>query len=117
MEADEFYQAAKEPTFPDEMIFQIHAANPDNPGTFSRDGVNDTVDLMDAFIMARIFGTWKKTGLPPKHMKVHIKIEWEPEAELDLHTGEIPWFDGDLAGEGLTLVDGNNRIPRKPLDK
>lgn len=116
MEANEFYRQAIEPSFPDEMIFQIHAANPKNEGTFSREGVNDTVDLMDAFIMARIFATWKKTGKPPKHMKMHIKVEWEPETDIALAIGEIPWFDGDVAGEGLLQMDGNNRIPRKPLD-
>lgn len=112
MEADEFYGMAQEPSFPDEMIFQIHAANPKNPGTFSREGIEDTVELMDAFIMARVFGTWKKTGFPPKHMKVHVKLEWEPETELALRIGPVPWFDGDINGKGLTLVDGEHRIPR-----
>jgi len=112
MEADEFYGMAKEPGFPDEMIFQIHAANPKNEGTFSREGITDTVELMDAFIMARVFATWKKTGNPPKHMKMHVKIEWEPETNIALQIGDIPWFDGDLAGNGLTQVDGENRIPR-----
>lgn len=116
MDADEFYRMAIEPEFPDEMIFQIHAANPENPGTFSREGVADTVELMDAFIMARIFATWKKTGKPPKHMKMHVQVEWEPENELELHIGSVPWFDGDVAGVGLTMVDANHRIPRKPLD-
>ena len=112
MEADKFYGMATEPDFPNEMIFQIHAANPENPGTFSREGIADTVELMDAFIMARIFATWKKTGTPPKHMKAHLKIEWEPAEAIELQIGSVPWFDGDIAGKGLTLIDGEHRIPR-----
>jgi hypothetical protein len=114
LSADEFFKAAQEPHFLDEMLFQVNAVNPENDGTFSREGINDTVDLIDAFIMARIFGQWKKTGMPPKAMKMHLKIEWEYDP--DIAEGYLPYFDADISG-GLTQLDSEHRLPRKPLDR
>lgn len=110
MDADEFYKTAMEPGFMDEMVFQIHAANPKNPGTFSKEGVENTVDLMQSFIIARLMGRWKRTGKPPKEMKMHLKIEWVTDD--DIADGWLPYFDADIRGNGLTQVDGQNRIPR-----
>lgn len=109
MSADEFFKAAQHPDFLDEMLFQIKAANPENKGTFSREGINDTLDLIDAFIMARIFGQWRKTGIPPKAMKMHLKIEWEHDP--DIAQGWLPYFDADIT-QGLTQLDSEHRIPR-----
>lgn len=114
MDADEFYLKAKEPNFPDEMAFQIKAVNPENKGTFSRQGVEDTVDLMQGFIIARLMGTWKKTGVPPRVMNMTLKIDWEYDPEIA--AGFLPYFDADIKGVGLTQVDGEHRIPRKRLD-
>lgn len=110
MDADEFYTQAVDPAFPDEMIFQIRAENPKNPGTFSREGLTDTVDMMDAFIMARIMGQWKKTARPPKAMRMHLKIMWD--ADPDIEESYLPWFDGTLR-EGPTQLDGKHRVPRR----
>lgn len=112
MDAEEFYQEARKPDFPDEMVFQIAAKNPANKGTFSREAINDTVDLFDAFVMARIFGRWAKTDKPPKKIKLHVKIDWELDDEVELEIGP-PWFSGEVDDIGLTQVDGQHRIPRK----
>lgn len=113
MNADEFYLEARRADFPDEMVFQIAAKNPANKGTFSREAINDTVDLFDSFVMARIFGQWTRTGKPPKEIKLHVKIEWELDNEIALETGP-PWFSGEVDDMGLTQIDGERRIPRKP---
>jgi hypothetical protein len=113
LSADEFFQQAQHPDFLDEMLFQVKAVNPENEGTFSREGVNDTVDLIDAFITARIFGQWRKTGKPPKAMKMHLKIEWEYDP--DIREGLLPYFDADIA-PGLTQLDSERRLPRKRVD-
>lgn len=113
MNAEEFYQEARKPNFPDEMVFQIAAKNPKNKGTFSREAITDTVDLFDAFIMARIFGRWAETNQPPKKIKMHVKIEWELEDELVLEIGP-PWFSGEVDDIGLAQIDGEHRMPRKP---
>jgi hypothetical protein len=114
MDADAFYAKAQEPNFPDEMAFQIKVANPEDGKTFSREGVEDTVDLMQGFIIARLLATWRKTGVPPQTMNMTLKIDWEYDP--DIAAGFLPYFDADVKGVGLTQVDGEHRIARKRLD-
>lgn len=116
MEADEFYQLAKKPDFPDEMVFQISAVNPDNPGTFSREGVSGVATQMETFLLARIFGHWAKSGKPPKEMKIQVKIEWKTSDEAELAIEQLPWFAGEIDARGMSIIDGRNRIPRDTLD-
>jgi hypothetical protein len=111
MDGDEFYGRAIQPDFPDEMVFQIRVGNPDNKGTFSKDGILDTVDLMGKFILARVIGTWEKTGKPPRVMNVALKIKWENDDNIA--EGFLPYFDADITGESLTQIDTTHR---KPLD-
>lgn len=110
LSADEFFKAAQHPDFLDEMLFQVQTQNQGKERTFSREGLDDTLDLMDAFIMARLFGQWKKTSLPPQSMKIHLKIEWEHDP--DIREGMLPYFDADIA-EGQTQIDSKHRVPRE----
>jgi len=107
---DKFYDKAQQPDFPDEMVFRITAENPDNPGTFSKEGMNGLSDNFYTFLLARVFARWQKTGKPPKGMTVHISIDWDDTGER-----EIPWFHYEMVegDTGLTQIDGRHRIPRK----
>ena len=109
IDADVFYQEAQQPDFPDEMLFQIGKENPDNEGTFSREGIADIVDMIEAFIMARLLGQWKKTGKPPKVLKMHLKMEWEHDPHIA--EGSLPYVES-LLWDGQIQIDSERRIPR-----
>jgi hypothetical protein len=111
-DADQFYEMAKHPLFPDKMTFQIRVANPANPYSFSKEGIEGTVDQMQAFIVARVMGQWRKTGKPPREMQIEVAINWKYEPEDVLSLGDMPWFNRDEDKGGLTQLDGEHRISR-----
>lgn len=111
MNARDFYEQATQPSFPDVMDFQIRVANPKNDGTFSREGIQDTIALVDNFVMARTLARWRKTGRPPKVMRIEVEVKWEEDPNIA--DGWNPYFDGDVAGTGLTQIDIENLAPRK----
>lgn len=106
---EEFYEMAVHPDFPDVMDFRITTANPENPYTFSREGVEGIVDQIDGYIMARTMGKWAKDGEPPKELTIHVSLEWS-----DHDSKDIVWYrwheDGD--DKGMEQIDGMLRIPR-----
>lgn len=110
MDAETFFEKAKQADFPDEMAFQIRVNNPENELSFSREGIVDTVDLIQSFIMARILGQWKKTGKPPKVMNMHLSIAWENDDNIA--ESFLPYFDADI-NEGLTQIDSQYRDSRR----
>jgi hypothetical protein len=118
MDADQFYELAVDPNFPNEMIFSLNAVNPENPTTFSKEGVEGITDQLHHFLMARIFGSWKKTNMPPKHMKVHVSLTFDDVShdESELYDGALPWFSGEVDDIGLLQADGQHRIPRDGID-
>ncbi len=110
MDSDKFYEMAGEPGFPDEMNFQLAVSDttPEDR-TFSREGIGEVVDNMDAFIMARIFAYWKRTGKPARRMRFTISMDFEdPESVTNM---DLPYYEGEDMG-GLLQVDGQVRIPR-----
>lgn len=118
MDSDEFYKLAVDPDFPNEMIFSLNAVNPDNPATFSKEGVEGITDQIHYYMMARIFGTWKRTGVAPKYMKAVVSLSFDdkPHDESELYDGQLPWFSGETDDIGLLQVDGRHRIPRDGID-
>lgn len=116
MDAEQFYKLAAEPEFDDSMVFRLENTNPDNPYTFSHDGVENIVDHIHDFIIARTMGTWAKTGSPPKKVSIGVTLLFDKSD--DGMSPALPWWEGkDSQNEGLSLLDGEHRIPRKHLDR
>ena len=106
---DTFYKLVVHPNFNDEMDFRLTAANPENTGTFSKEGIDGITDQIHAFIMGRVFGRWGKTGKPPKEMTVHLRIEW-----ADVVAEDLPWYKFKMMPNetGMEAIEGKSRIPR-----
>ena len=114
MERDEFYRMAVQPAFPDDMAFQLTHEDADPDRTFSIEGFEETIDQMQAFVMARSFAYWKKTGKPAKMMRAVLTVRFGDGSDtwLDPITEQdLPYFDIGVIG-GLTQLDGEKRIPR-----
>jgi len=106
MEADEFYKLAVDRNFPDQMLFQLAVAHPKPGRTFSKGAVAGIASNFHDFVMARIFGTWERTRVPPLEMEIEVKIHWK---QRNAEQSEFPFFTGDDTG-GLELLDGKHRI-------
>ncbi len=120
MDRDKFYEQAIQPEFDDHMIFQLDVTNPENPNSFSAEGVNDIMDQVQSFVLARTMGNWEKLHRPPKHMKMAVVLSFDtkPHDQTEIQAQEWPWFAGETDDLGLSQVEGSKRIPRKfPIDK
>jgi hypothetical protein len=109
MEAEEFYELAKDPNFPDEMGFDLTHENDDPSLTFSFEGIENVVDCVQDFIIARIHARWKMTGRAPKRMRVITQVEWDPKDRLA--DGSMPYYEGFIE-HGSLQIDGEHRRPR-----
>jgi hypothetical protein len=67
-------------------------------------------------MMARIFAYWKEHGRPAKELAFGITMAFADGTEEtdDSVLKELPNFIAEDSG-GLTQLDGERRIPRKPL--
>jgi len=94
MERGEFYEAAMQPDFPDEMAFQIDRAVIDNDPltTFSQEAVDELADQFRMFLMARIVGHGKRVGVMPKHMRATVTLDWNPSGQPVDDTTVGPYF-------------------------
>jgi hypothetical protein len=112
--ADEFYQLAKEPDFPDEMVFQLRLDDAAPEGnTFSSDGFNNISDQIHDFLIARTFARFKSTGVGPRELQAHVKLAWKSDTQFDLESiGRIPWYDLNDVAQGLSIIDGEHRVQR-----
>jgi len=111
MHEEDFWQFAQQPDFGDAMVFQLTAENPENTGTFSKEGFDDITDKVQMFLTARVFSNWQQTGEPPRKMRFTVSIDWDTKPLDELSDG-IPWFAGATDDIGLTQIDGEKRIPR-----
>lgn len=112
MDAKSFYEAASQPDAPDVMAFQLANVDADREKTFSKEGFDTITDQIHDFLVARTFGRWKLTKRGPKQLRVEVKLTWHNEPEELLEKGP-PWYNLKDAAEGLTQVDGKNRIPKE----
>ena len=106
---------AQDPTFPDEMMFELTAESPELDRTFSSTGMNQIADHMFVFMLARTFAFWKFAGNPARKMRVRLSMELLDENGnfIDrIENGALPYFEaGDI--NGLSQADGSKRIPRE----
>jgi len=106
---DDFYEDMLRPDAPDEMAFQIDRDKPNDPPgmTFSEEAINDLAEQFRMFLMARIYGQIKRTGLGPRHLRASVRLDWHPG---DPHTDEEvgPYYQ-IRADNGLTVIDGELR--------
>lgn len=116
MKAEEFYQMAMHPDFADEMTFQITADTDDPEKTFSREAFDETTDQIHDFLVARTFGRYKRTGRGPKKLQAHVVLKWVATDDDRLEARGIPWYNLRDMAEGLTQVDGQNRLARRRVD-
>lgn len=114
VEADEFYKLAMQPGFADEMAFDLRHNDPDPERTFSKEGVGEVLDHVHDFVLARVMGQWARSGSAPKHVRITVSMDWNDESDLSL--GALPFWRGEQDHGGLTVIDGQRRIPRG-LDK
>jgi hypothetical protein len=122
MDSDEFYEMAQDPTFPNEMMFELTAESPEPDRTFSSSGLNGIADQMYAFMLARTFSFWKFTGNPARKIRARLSLELlDADGNFidRIENGALPYFEaGDI--NGLSQADGSKRIPRErliPLDE
>jgi hypothetical protein len=109
-----FYESMMAPNAPDEMAFQIDRADdaPTAPGkeavaTFSQEAVNAIAEEFRMFLMARAYGRYKATGMPQRHLRAYVRLDWAPgDPRHDSKVG--PYFHID-ADTGLEPVDGTRR--------
>lgn len=106
---DEFYELMIAPGFPDEMNFQIEVPpeNRDGERTFSFEGIDGIADRVRDFMLARVHGKWKRSGVPPTALRVHVSLSWDGMTQEQLAKEDPPWY---AAGDhGGTLFDGEYR--------
>lgn len=106
IDTEEFYQAMMQPEAPDEMDFALTYVHPEKDRTFSKEGLESVLDQVHAFVMARLYGRWKGTGVPPQRLTVHVQLDWEGKP------GNVPFYLLDIETRGMTQADGEHRIPR-----
>jgi hypothetical protein len=115
MDAEAFYQEAQKPEFGDTMVFELENVNPNNEYSFSLDGVEGVTDQMRAFFLARTLSRWHVNDKPPKKARIVMRVVWDDMP--DVTNQPFPFFKAEFdSAIGLTLIDGEHRIPRKPLD-
>jgi len=106
---DEFYRAAIQPDFPDNMQFVLTATtNFGENVTFSQEGIDGMVEQLKSFIMARILGTWHKTNVAPHELTVNMRLEFKADEMEKLRKGDWPWWA--LVDEGKNHLDGSHRV-------
>jgi hypothetical protein len=113
MDADEFYDIMKEPDSPDEMLFEIRSTNPDLDRTFSADALDGMLDQIHAFVLARAMAFWRRSGTPPKHLRIALALGLGVgEAKDKIESFDLPYYTYDDPDLGLLQADGETRIPR-----
>jgi hypothetical protein len=115
MDRNEFFEAAMQADFPDEMAFQLDRADPSDPQTtFSQEGVNELAEQFRMFLMARIVGRGERTGTMPKHLRAMVTLDWNPRFDPVDDPSVGPFYHiGD--DQGLEPIDHTRRhVWRKP---
>jgi hypothetical protein len=110
MERQDFYEAAMQADFPDEMVFQLDRPTKDNDPltSFSQEGVNELAEQFRTFLMARIVGHGERVGVMPKHMRATVVLDWNPTGEPVNDPTVGPFFHiGD--DKGLSPMDHTHR--------
>jgi len=110
----DFYEAAMQPDFPDEMAFQIDRdmADDDPESTFSQEAVNEIAEQFRMFLMARLVGKIEGTGVGPRHLRATVNLDWKPSRHPkgDPTVGPFFHIKGD---EGMTPIDSTKRYDWK----
>lgn len=115
MDADEFFELVQTPGFGNEMVFQLNTDTPDPNRTFSREGIEATLDNVQNFVCASILRRFKETGEGPKRLSIQVSLKWSTESEARLEALSLPWWAAKDGGEAMRVYDGMRRIPRRPL--
>lgn len=107
---EEFYEAAMQPDFPDEIALQLDRADPETTplGTFSQEGVDALAEQFRMFVMARIVGRGEAVGALPRHLRAMVTLDWDPRRDVvnDPNVGPFFHIDND---RGLEPLDHTRR--------
>lgn len=115
MNADEFFELVQTPGFGNEMVFQLDTNTTEPRLTFSREGIETTLDNVHNFVCASILRRYKETGEGPKKLSIQVSLKWDAESEDRLEALPLPWWAAKDGGEAMKVYDGMRRIPRRPL--
>jgi len=112
MERSEFYELVMQPSFSDEMAFQLEREGDaeDDERTFSVEGIDGIARQVRDFMLARTYAQYAKTGKGPKRVRIEVNLKWETLPESDDHQ-YLPWFHLYDENHEFLKVDGLNRLP------
>jgi hypothetical protein len=107
---DAFFMKVIQPGFPNTMNFvlEVPEAKRQANRSFSEDGVDQMVEQIKTFLMARTLGTWDEGGSPPHEMSVVLRVGFKAVPIGTLRLGDNPWWH--LVDEGQNPIEGSIRM-------
>jgi len=110
VERSDFFEQMMRPVAPNEMVFQIDRRRPRRQPdeTLSQEAVDEIAEQFRMFLMARLLGETKRTGLGPQHVRATVTLDFNPRVD-PVNDPEVgPYFQiGN--DEGLEPLDGTKR--------
>lgn len=116
-EREQFFEAASVPEFPNRMAFEVGRSQRDKDATFSKEAISTTTENIQAFVLARVLGEWKKKGIAPQEMNIEVTVKFDQnKGKRKLEQGNIPWWNLDDPELGMTDIDSDTLQQMRILD-
>lgn len=99
------------------MQFQVSKTKRDKGATFSQEALRDLVNNVEAFVLARINGEWKRTDIAPQDINIEMNITFKAKPAHKLANDPMAWWQApdtfaglvNIEVDSLDLLDGEHR--------